>query len=381
MHLAIEVYMIVCVLLLIFDLVFLTTKNLRNHRLFPKNEKLKEQIQEEIGKHRETGAFSQDFEEELTNKLRKTKNLLALMGELEQDPEAAGWFRGVIFALLADYRKKTDYEQAYYTYVISTFDYQKEKVPEAFAGEFLAFLDSKSLYTFSNTMDALYRFGETHLLVNSIDKVDQRKGFYHKKLLVDGLLDSQADFAELNRKLVERFDRYTPYMKDCLLDFLRMNGYDIAELCMRLLTADDTDFQVRYTAMRYFAKCPTAGSKAYFLDVLADGQRTWLEQMLAIQGLMGYDDTQVRAAIQEKVTDRNWYVRVNAVQYLYKQGLTRQEVFDILYLRDRYANNTLLYQYHGDKEMTRYIIDTIQLLTQQDEETATGQANLEALPV
>ena len=43
-----------------------------------------------------------------------------------------------------------------------------------------------------------------------------------------------------------------------------------------------------------------------------------------------------------------------------------------MYQKDRYANECLLYQYRGDKEMTRYIIDTIQLLNTQD--TAVGAA-------
>ena len=73
----------------------------------------------------------------------------------------------------------------------------------------------------------------------------------------------------------------------------------------------------------------------------------------------------MRSAIEKKITSQNWYVRVNAVRYMYQSGLNKEQVFDILYMRDKYANESLLYQYRDDKKMTRYIIDTVQMLEQQ----------------
>ena len=46
--------------------------------------------------------------------------------------------------------------------------------------------------------------------------------------------------------------------------------------------------------------------------------------------------------------------------------VTKDQIFDILYLRDKYADNALLYQYRNEKELSHYIIDTIQLLQRQD---------------
>ena len=63
------------------------------------------------------------------------------------------------------------------------------------------------------------------------------------------------------------------------------------------------------------------------------------------------------------------------MHYLGEKGLSRDEVFNLLYLRDRYANDSLLYQFRGDREMTRYIVNTIQLLEMQD-----GTAEISAHP-
>lgn len=367
MNIVVEIYLIICVCLLLFDIVFLVLKNHRNQELYPRNHKIEEMFQQQIGLHRQTGAFSEAFLEKLPKRLSHTRNLIMLMDILDQDAEAADWFRPAVFAQLPEYQKKNDYEQAYYAYAISCFNYEQKPVSPEFASRFLAFLDSKSLYTFANTMDAVYQFGETNFLLTALNKVDQRQGSYHQKLLIDGLLASRANFEELNRALVQQFDRYTPFMQECLLDFFRMNGFDASELCMSLLKKEGRiDTEVRFGAMRYFMKCHTSQSKDYFLDILKKDNVPWIDQMLAIQALENDNADDVWEAIMKKVNHRNWYVRSKSVSYLYHHGLTKEQVFDILYLRDQYTNDALLYQCRGDKELTRYIIDTIQLLRRQD---------------
>lgn len=379
MNIIIEIYLIVCVLLLLFDILFLVMKNCRNQEFYPKNTDLAEQIRGEIQNRRQTGAFSQGFEEELGKQLGKIRNLITLVDVLDGDPDAASWFRPVLFAQIEEYQKKSDYEQAYYAYVISRFDYEREPVPPEFAAKFMAFLDSKSLYTFANAMDALYRFGKTNLLLTALDKVDERQGFYHQKLLVDGLLASRADFQELNPVLVKVFDQYTPFMQECLLNFFRMTGYDVSALCLRLIrNGEGTDQEVRYGAMRYFTKYPSAQSRALFLKILEKQESSWMDQMLAIQGLENSEDAAVKEAVLKKVTSPNWYVRTKAVACLHRWGLTKEQIFDILYLRDKYADNALLYQYRNEKELSHYIIDTIELLRRQDE---SANADIEPRPV
>ena len=379
MNIIIEIYLIVCVLLLLFDILFLVMKNYRNREFYPKNTDLAERVRGEIQNRRQAGAFTQGFEEELGKQLGKIRNLITLVDVLEADPDAAPWFRPVLFAQIEEYQKKSDYEQAYYAYVISRFDYERAPVPPEFAAKFMAFLDSKSLYTFANAMDALYRFGKTNLLLAALDKVDERQGFYHQKLLVDGLLASRADFQELNPALVRAFDQYTPFMQECLLNFFRMSGCDVSDLCLRLIrNGDGTDMEVRYGAMRYFTKYPSAQSQTLFRDILEKQESSWMDQMLAIQGLENSEDAAAKEAVLKKVTSPNWYVRTKAVACLHHWGLTKEQIFDILYLRDKYADNALLYQYRNEKELSHYIIDTIELLRQQDE---SANADIEPLPV
>ena len=251
------------------------------------------------------------------------------------------------------------------------------------------FLDSKSLYTFSNTMNVLYRIGQVNLMVMAIDKADERGKFYHKKLLLDGILASNIDLEALTQKLVERFHQYSPHMQDCILDVFRMGKGDASELCMQLIHDTDTDDQVRYSAMRYFIKHPTAQSREFFLHLLENESTVWIEQMLAIQGLSRYDDNEVYHAIKRKATSYHWHVRTNAVEYLHRQGISREELAEILRTQDKYASEALLYQYRDDHEMTLFIIQTIQAIAQEtasaaqdscpaDENNAVAAGGIEA---
>jgi len=372
MNLMIQIYMIVCVVLLVFDIGFLIVKNIRSHRFYPRDNRFENRIKKEIELRKTSGAFSAEFQRDLYKQLAKTKNMITLQDQLELQPEAVDMFRGVIFHLLEEYKKKSDYEQAYYTYIISTMDYSKERVPADFASKFLAFLDSKSLYTFINTMNAIYQFGEVHLLVAAIDKTDERVGFYHKKLLVDGLLEAKVDRNAFAEKMIERFERYSTYTQNCLLDFFRLGGCDVSDFCLELMLSDLVDKEVQYTAMRYFAKYPNQTAKEYFMNILKN-EEEWIRQMLAIQALGRYLEPEIRELIKGKITSQNWHVRNNAAEYLKKNGLDKEEIREIINLKDRYTNETLLYQYRDDEAMMAYISEIIELVYKEDDSSVVDE--------
>ena len=369
MNLFIKIYILLCVALVLFDLAFLAVKNIRNLEFYPRNSRLEQRIRNEIRLRRETGAFSSNFAVDLSRSLGRTKNLITLQSELEKEPDAANWFRPIVFDQINVYQQKSDYEQAFFTYVVSCFDYTNEPLSREFASRFLTFLDSRSLYTFSNTMNAIYRFGQMNLILLAIDKADERGRFYHKKLLTDGLLASKVDQLALSEELKKRFSRYSTHMQECLLDVLRMGPGDASELCMKLITTKDCDEQLRYSAMRYFSKHPTTASREYFLAILHDQKAAWVEHMLAIQSLSCYQDMEVYEIIKSKATSRHWYVRTNALEYLHRQGISREEIYEILQTQDRYAGEALLYQYRDDHDMTMFIIRSIQKIVQEQPQT------------
>lgn len=373
MNFLIKVYMILCVMMLLFDFVFLFVRNRELAAAKPHQTIFEKLLLREMERYHKTGSFSEFFARHLPKALSDCRNLVCLFSLIENKPTEKELFRPYIFDQIDTYAKKSNYEQAYYVYVISRYSYRENRVPPAFAAKVLDFLDSTSLYTFSNTMNALYAFGEDHLLLHSFKKIDERKGFYNKKLFVDGLLTAQVDSNTFNAKVLAHFENYSPYLQDCLLDYFRLAAFDVAELCIRLIKDPHTDSQVQYSAMRYFAKYPNPDARILFLSILSHPEESWLKQMLSIQALANYSDAQVQSALKAKVTSPNWYVRTNAIKALHKIGMTTSDVLEILRLHDKYTTDALLYQYRDDEPMYRYIIEAIHSLetdTRTEENTA-----------
>lgn len=360
MNMIVLIYLVVCVVLLIFDLLFLAVKSMRNHQFYPKMEKFEQQVAEEIHHRKTSGIFSDNFKDGLIDRLCKTKYLISLQNVLEQHPENGTYFKPYIYACLDEYKKKSDYEQAYYAYVVSKLGYDKEAVPKDFVADFWSFLDSKSVYTFFNTINAVYEFGDMNLLLSAVDKINERAGFYHKKLFVDGLLQARVDKEEFSRRLIERFEGYHDFTQGCILDYFRFAGVDVADFCMKLMKEKGENDELRYAACRYFIKYPCAASREYFMGILKKQEAVWVEEMLAVQGLSSYKEPEVRALIKEKITSRNWYVRINTADYLRRYGLEKSELAEIIALKDRYTNEILLYQYRSDEEMSAFIAEMIE---------------------
>lgn len=364
----IEFYIVICIALLLFNIVFLAIKNRRTNELYPKNTAFEAETRLALTYWQEKNTLPENFGDSLHHKLCRVRNLITLVSVIQNNDRGKSLFAPYIFGLIDDYAQKSLSEQAYYAYVISLLDYDERKMPQEFSGKFMDFLDSKSLYVFSNTMNALYHFGQPHLLSQALDAVDHRGEFYHKKLLIDGLLCARVDYSVFNPMMLESFDRYQPYLQECLLDFFRMNNWQASDLCLRLIQDPKIDQQVRYTAMRYFAKFPCDASDAIFLRILEQPNQPWLDQMLAIQGLMQNNSQAVRTAVKAKITSPDWYVRLNAAQYMYRHELTREEIHDILLLRDRYSSEILRYCCRNDAHLADYIDELLLRMKQEEQE-------------
>lgn len=366
MSMMIEVYVFICVMLLLFVMLFLGVKNRKRLRFEKGSVRFEKEVEQYFDIYQKGENIPEKVSYNLKKYMSKTKNLVALQNMLEKDTELKDSIRPYIMAQVEQYEKKSDYEQAFYTYMISTLEYKEKEIPKEFTERFILFLDTASLYTFVNTMKAFYQFGQAPLMMVAINKVDERIGFYHKKLFVDGLLTYQGDFIQLKELIIERFDEYKDETKENLIDFFRLKGLDVSTLCLKLLNDLDTPDEVRYAAMRYFCKVPSKEAKQIFLNILIDENSFWTDQMIAIQGLRDELNPSIKKIIMEKITDKNWYIRVNASEYLCKYHMNEEDIYSILKKKDQYANEILRYQYRDNSELSKYITDTIKQLEQQE---------------
>lgn len=381
MNIVIEIYILVCISLLIFDIAFLIVKNYKGRRKFnPRKNRLKHTLETEFKKYTPESGLSDYIKNYLLNKAGITKNLVILQSIIENitlhRDEILSEIKPYILNQIDNYATKNEYEKAYYAHFVSLFNYQERKPDEAFYAKFLNFLESKSLYTFSNTMTAFYSFYDPYALMQAIKKSDEKEGFYHSKLLIDGLLEYKGDLKTLRDLILDNFYSYTSLTQESLITYFRQKELDVSEFCLNLLNKKDINDEVRYAAMRYFIKFPHDKATDVFISILENDSSNWIEQHIAIQGLKDLNNNYVRLLIKKKVTNKNWFIRINAISYLHKHHINRDEIYDILYLKDKYTNNALLYFYKNDKEMSRYIINTIQMLDLGEDEVAASENKL-----
>lgn len=358
MNIIIELYIFICIALLIFNIAFVLSKTMKGQKYYFKYSGFEKKLLKELEILDEEGKVTQILKECLTKDIKKTRNLIILQKQIKESNQSI--IQPYIFDILSVYRKKTSYEQAYYTYVISKLDFSKEKVDGIFAEKFMDFLNSKSLYIFVNTINAVHQFGDVDLMILVIDKISSRSGYYHKKLFVDGLLTFQGDFEELSNKIVDNFHRYSNEVQENLIDFIRAKGININELGLKLLQNKNTDKQVKCAVMRYYEKFPVEETKAIFFDILNNEEATWVDKLLALRCLSKYNEELVKSVIKGKITDGNWHIRTAAAAYLYKQKIDRKEIIEIINLKDKYACEAIMYLYRNNDETRSFILNYIE---------------------
>lgn len=354
MTIVIRIYLLICMALICFDIAFLCLNRRRKYVAYQIDEGFAREIAGALAERRATGQFPQGFADSLERRLSSVRNLLTLQQAIEGDAAGKAWFQPYIWAQLGHYAQKNDAEQAYYAYLLSTLDYSREKPKPAERTALLGFLESSFFYTFANTMLALYAIGDATALLWAVQKADAFPGFYHKKLLLEGLLaaDTEETFAA---DLQAHFADATPELQACLLHYFRRKGADATALCLRLLQEPHTEQQVRYAALRYFLQYPHPQAREQFLKILAEDKADWLEQMLALRALE--QEEGICAAFRGKYTDPYWYERMEGACYQAQSGLSQAEIAEILRLYARYANAALWQRYRADAALAGHILD------------------------
>lgn len=332
-------------------------------RLNPLKNKAKKILALEFERYSPQAGLSADAIDFLEHDIYLTRNLLILETEMEKRrlyrEEMKEEIKPYVFKIMDRYQRKNKTEKAYYAYLLTQFNYPEDQPDDLNYSKLLPFLDSRCFYVFSNTMDAIYGFKDPYILVAAIRKIDERSGFYHSKLLTDGLLSFECCLSTLKELILKEFYTYQPLTQVSLLNYFRLKGVNVDEFCLEILRERKADEEVLYAAMRYFARQPNEEAKAIFVNVLENEDSFWVEQLLAIQGLKPYNDAFVRHTIKGKVTSKNWEVRSNAISYLYQHGMRTNEILELLTLKDKFTSERLFYYYEKDPKIAPYIIESL----------------------
>lgn len=372
MRIILGVYIFICIMLFLFNIFFILIKNTKKNRMFSSDKSIEEKLVLAIQNYDSKMGLDKETKDYISKKIEKTKNLIELMDVFEKNRDIISdeleiEIREIILEKEDIYVKSKEIEKAYYPYVLSLFDYSDREFARYEKRNIVDFLDCESLYTFVNTMELVYKISDLELLEMAMEKVNSSEIFYHKKLLIDGLMKYKGDEKGLRNSIEKNFFSYKDEIQEALVDFCRMRKLGVNSLCMEILNKENDIYpEVRYAAMRYFISNRDEDSKYYFIMLLQKENLYWVEKMLSIQVLYKYNDDIIYDLIKDCVTDRNWYVRNAAIKYIHGKHIDQEEIFSILDKRDKYANEELLYEYREDKNISNYIKEMISKFAEEE---------------
>lgn len=223
---------------------------------------------------------------------------------------------GVFISLTVTYSGKGRIEAAYFPYIVKKYRLISNRTFPSITGILLSLLDEPGIYCRENVMQALYTTGDSDCVVEALKRIDRSGLFYHGKLITDGLLN-----------------------------FIRFSSPDYCEYVFTILQNENEDDELRYSAIRYFAKYRYDGAYETLcrLSSVKDVDK-WQYAAISSSALATYPGEKTVELLKHNLTCGNWYVRYNSADSLEKLGIPYPELADVLDGEDRFAAEMLQYK-------------------------------------
>lgn len=252
---------------------------------------------------------------------------------------------GVFISLTVTYSGKGRIEAAYFPYIVKKYRLIANRAFPSITGILLSLLDEPGIYCRENVMQALYTTGDSGCVIEALKRIDRSGLFYHGKLITDGLLNFMGSIKELSDLIISEFDSFSAEMRVVLLNFIRFSSPDYCEYVFTILQDESEDDELRYSAIRYFAKYryDVAYATLCRLSSVRDSDK-WQYAAIASSALATYPGDTTVELLKHNLTCGNWYVRYNSADSLEKLGITYPELADVLDGEDRFAAEILQYK-------------------------------------
>lgn len=255
----------------------------------------------------------------------------------------------VFVFLTFKYNEKNHIQAAYFPYIIKKYHVFKGSGIPIVLDSLMELLKEGNIYCRENALQALYSIGDADSVIKALKILDKTGGFHHGKMITDGLLCFSGPVDELNRQLWENFDAFSGALKQAVLDYFRFSSGDHCEKMLQIMTDGGENQELRFSAIRYFAKYHYEPALAHLYSLATDDALVWEYRAIAASALGNYPAEQTEMLLKEFLCDPNWYVRYNAADSLERLGVQYEEMIDIFEGRDRYAAEMLRYRFDRKK--------------------------------
>lgn len=348
-------YLAVCTSMILFNIVCVFVFQKRDQEIHKRSI----DFTDSIVKQMENGNMEEAHKRFLQKKLKKVQHLMALdeaLQKLKQErPEQAQSYiasiRPVFVYLTQEYRKKNQTQAAYFPYMIQKYRIFQGAPNSKVRELLLDMVKENNLYCRENALQALYSIGEVESVISALKILDQSAHYHHAKMITDGLLSFTGDRKQLDDRIWDELAAFSNTMKAALLDYFRFESGSHCEKMLRIMVSPRENQELRFSAIRYYAKYYYEPALPYLYDFTCDESPIWEYKAIAATALANYPTARTEEILKELLSNRNWYVRYNASESLEKLGMDYDELIDVWEGRDRYASEMLRYRYDRRKLM------------------------------
>lgn len=244
-------------------------------------------------------------------------------------------------------RQRSNTRRAYFAYMLSQTACIGNAIPYDYSELMLDYLKDRSIFVRENALKALYHFGHPEDLSRALIVLSITGKNHSVKLLADGMMSFTGDMAQLADVLMRDFDRYSDCYRTAVVNYLiHLDDHRFDRVLIRKLKLEEFSANTVCSILRLFGKDTTARNERVLIKYAKnfDDERKWEAAAVAVLSLGNFAPNEiVISVLEEALTSRNWYVRMNSAKSLCQLGLSQDELDKILSTEDRYAKDAINY--------------------------------------
>lgn len=208
----------------------------------------------------------------------------------------------------------------------------------------LSILRDDSVFCRINALRAISLFGKPSDVLHAALLLDENGKYLHRKLLTDTLCIFRGERRVLALLFCRDFDKFSEEFRIAIIEYFTVCSPEIGEFLTDFLSIKEYSVDVICATIRYYRKYPFDGVYDILSEfVINNAKYPWEIVAVTASALSSYDKEPVKEILKSLLGSKYWFVRRNAANSLVKIGLSIKETADILYGEDKYAGDILKY--------------------------------------
>lgn len=353
-ELLVYIYLAVCLAMILFNIGTIIFSKRRDKVNRKRSEQYASMIREEFARIRDNKEMEPRHFKYMKRSLLFQEHLLVFIQVVTdlfaESPDETRIYlnrlSGALDSLIDHYKNHNDpIRYAFFLYSLRVFQQMSGATPPRVAEVLLGALREPNTYCRENALQAIYRSGETKLVIRALEIIDSERINHNKKLLSDGLLTFTGSKDELIDQLWSVFETFHPAMQVVILDYIRFCSPGHRDRLLSILKDEKRSPELRFSCIRYFGKYPDEGAYPILLEMAGDlGNLRWEYPAIACTALAGYPGERTLETLKRALHVANWYVRYNAAESLAKLNVGYVDLIEVIDGNDRYAREILQFQ-------------------------------------